>query len=225
MDSVDLEQGTKEWKESKLGYTSASRIHDVLSKPRKRGQEESSGRRNYKAKLIFEILSGKESKEDGVETWWTRRGEELEPDGRSEYELRNKVAVQTCGFIKHPSIPRYGCSPDGLVGDDGIIQIKCLNRANHLECLTSGIPTQYAAQMVCELSVTGRQWNDFVSYHPEAPDDLKLYVKRIWRKDVLHIIESMEAEVIKFTREIDETIASITKPKSLEAQLEASLNR
>lgn len=212
METVDVEQGTKEWLEARLGFVTASRIHDVLTKPRTRGQEESSARRNYKAQIVCEILSGKLSKDDEIETWWMRRGKELEPDARSEYEMRTGVPVQTCGFVKHPSIPRYGCSPDGLVGEDGLIQIKCLNRANHIECLTSGIPTELEEQMISELAVcVDRKWNDFVSYHPEFPAEMRLFVKRVYRKEVLPIIEKMEAEVRLLNADVDLMVESLKK--------------
>lgn len=223
-DSSELEQGTQEWKDARLGFVTASRIHDVLSKPRKKGEKESAGRRNYKAQLALEIFSGKASKEDEYESWWMKRGRELEPDARSEYELQKGVMVQTCGFIVHPCIPRYGCSPDGLVGNDGLVQIKCFTRANHIDCLTSGIPSDRLAQMTCELSVNqGREWNDFGSYHPEFPGDTKLFVRRLWRKDVLPQIEEMEREVRLFNEEVDLIVKALKTSNDLQGQLEESL--
>lgn len=224
-ESSELEQGTPEWKDARLGCTTASRIDDVMSKPRTKGSGETSGRKNYKAQLVLELLTGKPSKDDEFESWWMKRGRELEPDARSEYELRNGVMVQTCGFIVHPTIPRYGCSPDGLVGDSGMVQIKCLTRANHIECLTSGIPSDRIAQMICELSVTGREWNDFGSYHPEFPDSMKLYVRRLWRKDVLQQIEEMERAVRAFNEEVDAIYKSLQTSDDVQCQLEQSMRQ
>jgi YqaJ-like recombinase protein len=221
--SSELEQGTQAWKDARLGFVTASRIDDVMSKPPKKGGKETSGRRNYKAQLALEIFSGKSSKEDEFENWWMKRGRELEPDARSEYEMRNGVMVQACGFIAHPSIPRYGCSPDGLIGDDGMVQIKCLTRANHMDCLTSGIPSERLKQMICELSVTGREWNDFGSYHPEYPGNTKMLVKRLWRKDVLDKIEEMEREVVIFNQEVDVLVNALRTNDDINAQLEKSL--
>jgi hypothetical protein len=223
MQSAELEQGTKEWKDARLGFATASRIHDVMSKPGKKGATESAGRRNYKAQLALELFAGKPSKDDDFENWWMKRGREMEPDARAEYEIQNGVMVQTCGFIAHPSIPRYGCSPDGLIGDAGMVQIKCLNRANHIECLTSGIPSDRLAQMICELSVTGREWNDFGSYHPEFPGTSKLYVRRMWRKDVLPQIEKMEREVLIFNEEVDVLFRAMQTSIDLKGQLEKSV--
>lgn len=222
-ESSELEQGTQAWKDARLGFATASRIDDLLSKPGKRGSAESAGRRNYKAQLALEIFSGKASKEDEYENWWMKRGKELEPDARSEYELQKGVMVQTCGFIVHPSIPRYGCSPDGLIGNDGMVQIKCLTRANHIDCLTSGIPSDRIKQMICELSVTGREWNDFGSYHPEFPGNSKLTVRRLWRKDVLPEIEEMEREVRKFNEEVDVIVKALMTSNDMNGQLEESL--
>jgi len=222
-DSSVLEQGTKEWRDARLGFVTASLIDKVMSKPPKKGDKETAGRRNYKAQLALEIFSGKSSKEDEFENWWMKRGRELEPDARSEYEMRNGVMVQTCGFIAHPSIPRYGCSPDGLIGEDGMVQIKCLSRANHMDCLTSGIPLDRLKQMICELSVTGRIWNDFGSYHPEFPGNAKLLVKRLLRQNVLDKIEEMEREVILFNQEVDVLVNALRTTGDLCGQLEKSL--
>lgn len=219
-DHSELEQGTQEWKDARLGCATASRIDDLMSKPSKKGAAESAGRRNYKAQLALELFSGKASKEDEFENWWMRRGRELEPDARSEYELQRGVLVQTCGFILHPSIPRYGCSPDGLIGSDGLVQIKCLTRANHIDCLTSGIPSDRIKQMICELSVTGRQWNEFCSYHPEFPGTSKTAIRRMWRKDVLTEIEDMEREVRAFNEEVDAMVKALKTSNDLQAQLE-----
>jgi hypothetical protein len=224
--TADLEQNTQEWKEARLGHVTASGIHDLLSKPRKRGQEESSGRRNYKAKLALEIISGKLSKEGDIETWWMKRGKELEGDARTEYEIRTGFPVTQCGFLTHPEIERFGCSPDGLVGEDGMTQIKCLNRANHIECLTSGIPSDHEEQMICELAVcVDKKWNDFASYHPEFPGDLKLYVKRIHRKDVLPQIEAIQKAVIEFNKEVDAVVLAMRTRANLGGQLEASIHQ
>jgi hypothetical protein len=223
-DSSELEQGTQEWRDARLGFVTASRIDEVLSKPAKKGAGETSGRRNYKAQLALEIFAGKSSKEDEFENWWMKRGRELEPDARSEYEMREGVMVQTCGFLVHPTIPRYGCSPDGLIGDNGMVQIKCLSRANHIDCLTSGIPSERLKQMICELSVTGREWNDFGSYHPDFPGNTKMLVKRLWRKDVLDKIEEMEREVILVNQEVDVLVNALRTTSDLSGQLEKSLH-
>lgn len=223
MESADMEQGSQEWKDARLGFATASRIDDILAKPAKKGAKESASRRNYKAQLALELFSGKASKEDEFENWWMRRGRELEPDARSEYELQRGVIVQTCGFIVHPLIPRYGCSPDGLIGSDGLVQIKCLTRANHIDCLTSGIPSDRIAQMTCELSVTGREWNEFCSYHPEFPGASKLAIRRLWRKDVLAEIEEMEREVRIFNEEVDVIVKALRTSNDMQGQLEESL--
>jgi hypothetical protein len=222
VDSSELKQNTPEWFAARLGHVTASCVSSVLAKSQKKGAK-SSMRESYKWKLALEIVSGKSSEDDEVDTYWMRRGRELEPDARTEYELRTPEPVTTCGFLKHATIPRYGCSPDLLVGDKGMGQVKCLNRQNHGECWASGIPSKNRQQMICELSVTGREYNDFISYHPEFPEHLKLYVKRIWRKDVLAEIEEMEAAVIVFNAEVDETIRHLPKAETLEQQLEASV--
>lgn len=222
-DSNNLVQGTVEWFAARLGHVTASCISSVLAKSRTKG-EPSSMRESYKWKLAIELMSGKSSKEDDApETYWIKRGLALEDDARTEYELRCQEVITTCGFLKHATIPFYGCSPDLLIGEKGIGQIKCLNRQNHGECWQKGLPSKYRSQMICELSVTGKEFNEFISYHPDFPDHLKLFVKRIWRKDVLAEIEEMEAAVEVFNAEVIETIRHLPKAESLEQQLEASV--
>lgn len=217
------EQGTPEWIHDRCGNVGGSRIADVIAKPLK-GRKEATSRRNYKADLISELLTGK-AKESYV-TWEMKRGTELEPEARMEYELRRGVMVESTGFIMHPTIPRAGASPDGLVGDDLVLEIKCLKTASHLEYLMAGVvPTEYKPQMAWEMACSGRQGCDFVSYEPDLPDHLKLFIIRYKRDDVY--IAELEAEVIKFNAEIDEIISKLPTPDGttyLERKLKESLH-
>jgi hypothetical protein len=202
----DHEQGTAGWHEARLGHVTASRISDVLTKPRK-GQRESITRRNYRGELVAQILSGK-AQED-FQTWEMRRGLELEPFARAEYEIKRGLIVTKIGFIKHPSVPRCGASPDGFVGEDGLVQFKAPKTAIHLDYLMAKIvPAEYRPQMLLELSVTGRQWNDFCSFDPNMPDHLQLFVVRL-KRDETEIAE-IENEVMKFNAEVDEIIAKLS---------------
>jgi hypothetical protein len=201
----DHVQGTTEWHADRCGKITASRITDVLTKPIK-GKQESTTRRNYRAELVCERLTGKVP--ESFQTWEMKRGTELEPFARTEYELRRSVEIQNVGFIVHPRFPFAGGSPDGLIGLDGMVQFKCPKTAIHLDWLMAGIvPMEHRAQMHWEMAVTGRKWNDFVSFDPNLPEHLQLFVKRFDRDEVA--IAEIEQEVLKFNAEIEAIIGSL----------------
>ena len=216
------EQRTEEWFRERLGCVSSSTIADVLAKPL-RGAKESAGRRNLKARLVCEILTGR--REDEYMTWDMQRGIQLEPLAVTEYELKTGRDTETVGFVLHPSIPRAGASPDRLVEADGLLEVKCPKAANHLDYIRGGIvPVEYRKQMLWEMACTGRQWVDFVSYSPACPDHLQTFIARLRRDDVL--IQEIEAEVVRFNAEVDEVLADLPKegePSELEQQLVASI--
>jgi putative phage-type endonuclease len=203
---IDCEQGSQMWAELRCGLVTASRCSDVLATIKK---GESASRRNYRAELIVEILTGLP-----VEQYVSREmewGSEQEPFARAAYELQQETMVETCGFVLHPSIPRFGASPDGLVGTDGMIQVKCPNTATHLTWMLAGaVPVEYAPQMLAEMACAGRQWSDFVSFDPRLPKHLQLFVRRFNRDDKL--IGQLEAAVVTFTAEIDDTLARLPQP-------------
>lgn len=201
MDTRQLEQGTEEWKLARLGHVSASNIAAVMSKG-KEGSE-SAIRRAYKIKLIAERLTGKpqESYKNAAMEW----GNEQEPFARMAYEARMNVLVEKTGFWKHPYKDWVGVSPDGLVGDDGLIEIKCPNTTTHLEYIFDDVvPTEYRKQIQMQLWVTGRQWCDFVSYDPRMPEKNQLFVIRYKRDDKL--IATMQEDVAKFLNEVQAII-------------------
>lgn len=213
MNPAELEQGTQEWLDARLGNVTASRISAVLAKPRSKGQTESTTRRNYMAQIACEILTGK-SAEVEFESWHTRRGKELEPEARIEYELTSGLTVATVGFVRHPTIPRFGCSPDAFVGEMGMAQFKCPIPAVHFDYIKSAklkvVPAEYYAQVQCELACNPeREWNDFVSYNKQMPEHLQLVVIRAFRDEPY--IREMEAAVVEFNREVDEMIGELPK--------------
>jgi hypothetical protein len=215
------EQGTQEWRDERAGHVTASRISAVKAKPRSKGQSEATTRANYRAQLICETLSGKAT-EDEFESWDMKRGREVEPQARIEYELRCKERIQTVGFVKHPRITRAGASPDALVGDKGLAQFKCPKSATHLEWLLSGVvPMEHRPQMYFEMAVTGREWCDFVSYDPNMTGH-ELFVKRLMRDE--GEIQLIENEVEKFLAEMDAMLNVLRKTDTdLEDKLVASI--
>lgn len=220
---IDHQQGTAEWRQSRCGFVTASRICDVMRKPR-RGQTESTSRKAYMAQLVAERLTGKPQAQE-FESWDTRRGNELEPIARAEYEIKRGVMVATVGSVPHPSIALASASPDGLVGEDGMVQIKAPRTHVHLDYLMAGtVPAEYRPQMYFELACTGRKWSDFVSYDQTLPDHLQLFVVRLNRDEAE--IALIETEVLRFLAEIDEIISKLPRKEgqtALEAQLERSL--
>ena len=214
------EQGTQAWRDERSGHVTASRISDVMAKPRK-GQKSSTTRDNYRAQLVCEILSGKPA-DDEFMSWDMKRGIELEPAARIEYELKTGYDIETAGFTLHPKLQRAGCSPDALIGPDGLAQFKCPKSATHISWLMAGlVPTEHRPQMYFEMACTGRQWSDFVSYDPNLSGH-ELFIARLRRDDVE--IADIEMEVVRFNAEVDEIVAKLSGVESpLESQLKKSL--
>lgn len=190
-------QRSDEWFISRLGKITASRISDVMAKL-KNGNEPAA-RRKYRAQLVIERLTGE--REEGFCSGAMRRGIELEPAARASYEFITGNTVEEIGFVDHPTVAMSGASPDGLIGEDGLIEIKCPNTATHLEYLLSGkAPSEYLKQMQWQMECTGRKWCDFVSYDPRMPIDLQLFMVRVDRDeeltaDIVAAVESLLVEV------------------------------
>jgi putative phage-type endonuclease len=206
-----IEQGTDAWKAQRLGKVTASRVSDVIAKI-KTGY--STSRTNYAAQLVCERLTGTaaENYTNAAMAW----GTEKEPEARAAYEFMRNVDVVAAGFVDHPNIEESGASPDGYVGEDGLIEIKCPISATHIETLLSGkIPDKYVVQMLWQMACTGRQWCDYVSFDPRLPAHLQLFVKRLHRNDPR--IEELEAEVKGFLVEVADTLAKLGKLERLAA--------
>lgn len=216
-----LEQGTQEWLLERCGKVTASRIADLMAKT-KSGY--AATRLNYRAQLIAERLTG------CVAASFTnaamQHGTETEPEARRAYEFFVDRDVQQVGFAPHPTIEMAGASPDGLVGDDGLLELKCPNTATHIETLLSGsIPDKYFKQMQFQMACTGRAWCDFASYDNRLPETMRLFVKRVPRDE--EAIAEIEREVAAFLTEVEETVTSLRAryEQDLRQQLSASLEQ
>ena len=204
-----IEQRSDEWFAARIGKVTASRVADVIAKT-KTGF--SASRENYMAQLVCERLTNQ--KADGFTNSAMQWGTETEPLARLSYEVANNVLVDEVGFVPHPSIIMAGASPDGLVGDDGLLEIKCPNTATHIETLLSQtVPGKYNTQMQFQMACTGRSWCDFVSFDNRLPEELQLFVKRVPRDETY--IKLMEAEIVQFIAELDEKIAKLMKVKNV----------
>lgn len=198
------EQGTDEWLRARAGKVTASRVADVVAKTRSGW---GASRKNYAAELIAERLTGNpsESYTNAAMQW----GLDTEPQARAAYEFYRDATVEPVGLVDHPSIPMTAASPDGLVGNDGLIEIKCPNTATHLDTLlTEKIPEKYVTQMQWQMACTGRAWCDFVSFDPRMPENMNLFVARVERDDKR--IAELEEAVSEFLAEIDQAVSDLT---------------
>ena len=204
-----MDQGTEEWFTIRIGKVTASRVADVIAKT-KTGY--SASRDNYMAQLVCERLTGQ--KGESFSNAAMQHGTDTEPLARAAYEALQDVLVDEVGFVPHPSIEMAGASPDGLVGADGLLEIKCPNTATHIETLLSqGVPGKYNTQMQFQMACTGREWCDFVSFDNRLPDELQLFVKRVPRDTVF--IRLIEAEIVQFLAELDDKINKLMKVKNV----------
>lgn len=197
-------QGTPEWFAARLGKVTASCINKVMATLKSGG--EAADRKNYRAQLVAERLTGRavESYTNAAMAW----GTEQEPFARQAYEFITGNAVEEIGFIEHPVIEMCGCSPDGLIGEEGMVEIKSPNTATHIDWLLSKQPpAEHLNQMQWQMECSGRKWCDFVSYDPRMPLELQLFTVRVERDDK-RIGEIREA-VKKFLAEVDETISRL----------------
>jgi len=192
-----IEQGSPEWLALRAGKVTASKVADVMS------SITTAGYKNYLADLVVERLTGNktESFTNAAMQW----GVDQEPIARAEYEVKTGNFVDQIAFVDHPNIANFGCSPDGLVGDDGLIEIKCPNTATHIDyVMQDKVPTKYIPQIQCQLAVTGRKWCDFVSFDPRLPDGLQILIVRLKRDD--EYIKKLEARVVKFLNEVNSAV-------------------
>lgn len=198
-------QGTDEWLQERCGKVTASRIADLMATTR---SGFAASRENYKAQLIAERLTG--CVQDSFKSAAMIHGAETEPEARRAYEFFIDRDVQQVGFIPHPTIAMAGASPDGFVGDDGLLELKCPNTATHLDTLISGrIPDKYHKQMQFQMACTGRQWCDFASYDNRMPERMRLWVKRVKRDE--SDVGEIETAVLAFIAEIDETLSRLAQ--------------
>ena len=199
---AEIIQGSDAWFAARLGKATASSFKKVLAKIK---TGEAADRRNYRAQLVCERLTGR--KADSYTNEAMRWGIEQEPFARIAYIAATGAIVQEVGFVDHPEL-MAGCSPDGLVSDDGLIEIKCPTQATHIETLKAQkIPSDHIPQVQGQIWITGRKWCDFISYHPEFPEGLQLFVVRVQRDD--EYIKELETEVSKFLAEVDAEVETL----------------
>ena len=196
-------QGSPEWLAERAGKVTASMVSAVLAKP------ETAGYRDYQAQLVAEILTGKPQGSDYTNAHMAF-GTEMEPLARSAYEAETGFSVDEVGFCQHPTIERAGASPDGLVGNSGLVEIKCPKVATHLAYLIAGVvPAGYKNQMMWQMACSGRDWCDFASFRPDLPKHLQLFIIRFKRDP--ERIKELETAVVAFLDSVDKMINQLKK--------------
>jgi putative phage-type endonuclease len=201
-----MKQGSQEWLEARAGSLGASQIADATAKTK---SGPAASRRNVIAKLVTERLTGAPA-----ETYCSKEmewGTAQEENARACYEFLTGHSVDLVGIVKHPEIEGTHASPDGLVGDDGLVEIKAPNTATHIfdHVLKGKAPNKYVKQIQWQLACTNRQWCDFVSYDPRLPVHLQTFIVRVERDDKL--ITEIEEAVTGLLAEVDETVKALEK--------------
>lgn len=211
-----LVQNTPEWLMQRIGMVTASRVDEILGRKQQTKEQKASGkpgdylkkRQDYLWDVVVERLTGRAS-----ETYVSpamEYGIETEPLARAAYEIERNEEVELVGFATHPTIEWFGASPDGLVGNDGLVEIKCPNTSTHLEYLLEGKPPlDYLPQMTAQMSCTERKWCDFVSFDPRLPKKLQFFHRRFHRND--EQIAIMELEVKLFLEEVILKLAGLAE--------------
>jgi putative phage-type endonuclease len=200
-----MEQGTDAWFQARIGKVTASRVTNIMAKT-KSGY--STSRQNYMMELLCQRLTG--AREEGFTNAAMQRGIDMEPIARGRYEIESDVIVAEIGLVDHPSIENFAASPDGLVGDKGMLEIKCPNTATHIDFIKSGkIPSKYQTQMTVQMMCAERDWCDFVSFDDRLPENLQYKCVRFnldaqKSEETLIEVKSFLAELNALVKELQE---------------------
>jgi putative phage-type endonuclease len=194
------DQGTDAWLAERAGQVTASMMSNVMM------AKTTAGYQNYMAQLICERLTGQP-----VETFKSAamdHGNETEPQARAYYELESGNDVVESGFIPHPTLANSGASPDGLIGDLGLVEIKCPQPPKHIKNLMGGkVDRAYMLQMQWQMACTDREWCDFVSFNPSFPSNLQLHIQRV--EYDAETVEQITASVTTFLAETDDKLRTL----------------
>jgi hypothetical protein len=213
-----IEQRSDGWFAERAGKITASRMCDVMVE-REMGKFKSGPRKgqtkpqplalaNYAHQLAAERLTMKPRKQ--VRAAALQWGRDVEPAAVAAYQAETGVIVEQCGFFQHPKYDFIGASPDFLVGADGGGEIKSPESSEvHLQTLLTGLPPEHIEQIQGGLWVTGRKWWDFISYHPDFPEELRIYIQRVERDE--EYIQRLEAACLLMEADVQEIINTIQR--------------
>lgn len=200
-----IEQGTPEWMARRCGKATASRIADIMRKGK--SGAESASRQRYLGELVAERLTGQPTQSfKSADMEW---GTVTEEQARESYAFLSMAGdLHGVAFVDHPKIAMSGASPDRLVGESGLLEVKCPATHTHIATLLGApITPDYITQMQWQMACTGRLWCDWVSFDPRLPEDMRLFVKRVDRDDKR--IAELEDEVIAFLAEVSDTVSKL----------------
>jgi predicted phage-related endonuclease len=209
------DQRTDDWYAARCGKATASRFKDAIATKKQTEKQKKDNlpgdpmqaQLDYLTELVVERLT-----QQPVQRYATAAmqwGTEQEPAARAAYERITGTSVEETGFVAHDTL-LAGCSPDGLVDWDGLVEIKCpWNTANHIETLLNGMPDEHIPQVQGQMWITGRQWCDFVSYDPRMPAELQLHVQRI-NRDPTYVAD-LERRVTEFLAEVGAQVEALRR--------------
>lgn len=210
-------QRSEEWFKARLGRVTGSRVADVMAWGKRNA--ELAPRKQYKRELVAERLTGVQADPEPYLSYEMKWGMANERIARTVYQMRSRLVVEDAPFYQHPEL-MAGASPDGLINDDGLIEIKCPRSDNHFDTmLVQEVPDKYMPQIQMQLWITGRLWCDFVEFDSRAPEGLKIFVQRVDRdEDYINLLES---EVRKFLDEVDAKEGVLRDLAAFQLNLEA----
>ena len=200
-----IEQRTEEWLKERSGKFTGSRFADAMACNKRTGEPLQSFYDLVWDVVAERIMGAPKEGPTGIALQW---GTDVEPYAKEAYEFNSGNIVEQCGFILHKEYDFVGCSPDGLVGSDGGIEIKCPKDSTiHLRRFIDGVPEKYIPQCQGFLWVTGREWIDFASYDPRMPDDHRLLIIRITRND--EFIKRLESRILEAEAMVNDLVNRI----------------
>ena len=203
---MEAAQHSAEWMEARRGKVTGSRLADALT--RLKSGKWSQKREDYMVELVAERLT--KSTANHYTSKAMEWGQQTEPHAVAAYEFLRDVQTERVGFVPHPTILGFGASPDRLVGDDGVLEIKCLTTREHIRVLlANAMPEEYLWQVWGELACTGRAWCDWVSFDPRLPPEMQLWSTRITREAAAEDIEAVEGGVRDFLAEMEQMVADL----------------
>lgn len=212
----EVAQRSPDWFALRAGKLTGSAAKDMLAKIK---SGEAAARRDLRFKLVAERLSG-QSQEDTYVNAAMQWGIDHEADAVDTYQAISGCFVDLIGFCEHDSLCA-GTSPDGFIGEQGILSVKCPKTATHLRYIRDGVePSEHAAQNTHELWLTGRAWIDFVSYDPRLPDGLRVFGVRVTRTRAE--LDAYDREVRAFLAEVDTAVNALRTLTNLAGVLRES---
>jgi hypothetical protein len=202
-----IEQRTDAWHQQRAGKITASRFSDAIAMNKRQPDKPTEARNTYLRELLAEILSGEPKPE--VNSSSLQWGKDVEQYAREAYEFKTGNLVMESEFVLHSIHEFIGCSPDGLIGPDGGMEMKCPKDPQvHIKTLIDGMPEDHIEQVQGCMFVTGRQWWEFISYDPRQAEPYRLYVQRIER-DEAYINRVLEPGLLAFWRDVQAVLAKL----------------